>query len=662
MSDRTADRGPSSPPPAELASLRCWICWKAEREPHSGRTLKVPYYASGKRRSGRNGTSEDRSQMVDYETAVRAAAKHRLDGVGIAPTAELGLVILDFDDCVRDGEVDPAVLELIGDTYAELSPSGRGVHAIYRGHLGDRKSRADGEHWGFETFSTKGFVTFTGRTLEGWDLLELDKVVAPVNQRVEALYRQRFGMTDRARLDGAGPSGERLGVGTSEARLMLRRLDPDCGYDEWIQVGMGLHHEYGDEGFDLWDEWSSGGRKYGGTDDLASHWRSFGRHDGPPITLRTIAKRAGRLEAPASPDEFEDLTVARIEELQAAPEAVRREHRFAVHPAAEWAGVPAEEWWVKGVIPKAELVIVYGASGSGKSFWTLDVAASIARGEDWRGRRVRKGRVVYVAAEAARGMRKRLEAYARARCADWGGVDFGVVASAPNFLKLDDVVDLAAQVELAGGADLIVIDTLAQTMPGGNENASEDMGRVLAHAKTLHRMTGATIVIVHHSGKDQAKGARGWSGLKAAADAEIEITRDPSGARCALVDKLKDDADGSQMWFRLEVVEVGKDADGEPVTSCVTVDAQPPVGVGITRKLGEVQALVVQVVGEIAAFQSAGIEVDAVVAEVARRMPAPASPSVRDARTANARRALRSLCEGDDPLYRIADDDTIEIL
>jgi hypothetical protein len=49
------------------------------------------------------------------------------------------------------------------------------------------------------------------------------------------------------------------------------------------------------------------------------------------------------------------------------------------------------------------------------------------------------------------------------------------------------------------------------------------MGLALSHCKHIYEVTGAIVLLVHHSGKDAAKGARGWSGIRAAADTEIEI-------------------------------------------------------------------------------------------------------------------------------------------
>lgn len=222
-------------------------------------------------------------------------------------------------------------------------------------------------------------------------------------------------------------------------------------------------------------------------------------------------------------------------------------------------------WHVKGVLPKAELVVVYGQSGSGKSFFVFDVVAAIATGEPWQGRKTSKARVVYVLAEGANGFLNRLKAYATTRSGCLPGIR--IIADAPNLLA-EDHFHLASAIDASGGADLIVIDTLAASSPGADENAAKDMGRVIEHCKQLSKSTGATVLLIHHSGKDGSKGARGWSGLRAAADAEVEVSKN-GDHRTATITKMKDGEDGTKFAFKLVPVGIGVDDDGEPVTSCV---------------------------------------------------------------------------------------------
>jgi hypothetical protein len=373
------------------------------------------------------------------------------------------------------------------------------------------------------------------------------------------------------------------------------------------------------------------------------------------VTRRSIGKMLGRpLDAgPASAEEFDALVeegVSSTHTLEPKP------LRFQFEPVGTFASATASPWIVKGVLPQAGLAVVYGASGSGKSFAVLDMVLAIARGTPWRDRKVRQGKVAYIAAEGADGFRKRLAAYAQHQAIDLATVPMTVLNGAPNLLEVKDAADIVLGVKAAGGAEVIVIDTLAQTMPGGNENAGEDMGKALGHCRRIYEATGALVILIHHSGKDQAKGARGWSGLRAAADAEIEVVRDESGQRSLRLSKNKDGEDGLQWGFELQIVQLGIDEDLDPITSCVVAEAELKVGT-VARKMGPVESVVHAVVLEMAEFQSAGIEIDAVLKESARRLPEP-DAGKRDTRMQRAKRALEALTTGDDSPF-FADGDCV---
>jgi AAA domain len=261
--------------------------------------------------------------------------------------------------------------------------------------------------------------------------------------------------------------------------------------------------------------------------------------------------------------------------------------RFVVHSAVDFGSGPPMDWIVRGLLPRAELAVVYGESGSGKSFLALDLCGAISRGIEWRARRTVKGRVVYVCAEGSGGFKARLRAYARGHSVELAELP-SVIADAPNLLNEKDAAALihsiAGWAEGNGGVDVVVIDTLSATTPGGNENSGEDMGLVLSHCKLLHQRTGALAVLIHHSGKDATRGARGWSGLRAAADAEIEVTRN-GDYRAATVTKMKDGTDGINLAFKLKVVDLGENSEGEPESSCIIehVDTAPEAS-GAPRK------------------------------------------------------------------------------
>ena len=266
-------------------------------------------------------------------------------------------------------------------------------------------------------------------------------------------------------------------------------------------------------------------------------------------------------------DEVRGAAIAQdFEELPPDPE--QTPGRFVPVSAFEFAAKPSIPWIVKRVLPRAEIAVVFGESGSGKSFFTFDIVSAVARGTEWNGRKPRPGRVVYIVAEGAGGFMNRIRAYVHHHGINEADYALEVIGDAPNLLQAADVKELIAGISKSGPADIVVIDTLAATTPGGNESSSEDMGRAIGHCKAIHRATGALVLLIHHSGKDQSKGARGWSGLKAAVDVEIEITRSDND-RVATVTKLKDGEDGEKFGFRLLPVSIGTDEDGDVITSCV---------------------------------------------------------------------------------------------
>jgi AAA domain/Bifunctional DNA primase/polymerase, N-terminal len=248
--------------------------------------------------------------------------------------------------------------------------------------------------------------------------------------------------------------------------------------------------------------------------------------------------------------------------------------RFAVMGIDEFANRPPPRWIVKTILPEAGLAVVFGPPGSGKSFWVLDITLAIARGEDWREHRVQQGSVVYIIAEGQHGFRNRLVAYQEHHGISLSSVPFGVIADAPNFLEADQMRAVLKQIRAFDEhPKVIVVDTLAQVLSGGNENDAKDMGKLLAHCRTLHKHTGSLVVLIHHTGKDDSRGARGHSSLRGAADAMFKVT-DFHGNRNAFVDKLKDAEDQFDLDFVLETVKIGEDDDGDDITSCVVTQTE----------------------------------------------------------------------------------------
>lgn len=351
----------------------------------------------------------------------------------------------------------------------------------------------------------------------------------------------------------------------------------------------------------------------------------------------------GYTEAQDALAEFEDLTGAPATEPPADETEQADPLRFKFQSVEEFCARPPMSWMVDGVLPKAELGVLFGESGSGKSFLALDMAAAIAQGLPWRGREVGKGRIRFIAAEGSGGFARRLEAYCKVNDVNRAALDITVLDAAPSLVDRPTVLALARDIKRQGGADLLFVDTLAQSMPGENENSSEGMGKVIANCKGLHKALGCMVVLIHHAGKDSTKGARGWSGLRAACDVELEVVKDKH-LRALYVTKQKDGEDGLEFGFRLHQVLAGVDAKGRAVTSCVVEHLDDSERIEHrTKPLGAGQRLVMKAFEAVAGLGSTALEAD-VLARVVELLPPPEAGK-RDTRMQRARQSLRPLIE-----------------
>lgn len=570
--------------PDALRELRGWLVWRWVRRPDRPKALKMPYYVSGPVRKHTHGSAEDRALLVTFEEAKKAADLHDFAGVGLALMPEFGITALDFDNCVKDGVIDPRVEQLTIGTYAELSPSGTGVRAFMRGESPDSKDSTPADNsFGFETFHGKGFVTFTGDVTDTTKLTGDENTVAPLSNEVKAFCATRFKRLERVRAECVGAGKATFGMSPEQITDLLNKLPDDLTYDEWRNVGMAVHHETEGDGFDIWDEWSSRSPKYTSSAYGMERWVSFGRNTSAEYTtmgsvLLMIRESGGEtgLEV-ASADEFEALPA-----VKGGKYNIRSQSEFT----SSFRKIP---WLIKNFLPKATLGVIYGESGSGKSFLAYSLCAAIARGLDtWCGKRVTQGRVLIVVAEGAQGFRQRIDAYCHQEGVKPGDFDVDYISDfIPNLTMPNLITDLIKEIKERQPYDLIVMDTFAQVMAGADENSGKDVGSALAQCKRIHVDTGAMVLLVHHSGKDAGKGARGWSGLRAAADVELEITRKEND-RAIKVTKLKDGEDGASMGFKLHTVVLGEDDDGDDITSCIVefceVSAKLKNDKGITGK------------------------------------------------------------------------------
>jgi hypothetical protein len=230
-------------------------------------------------------------------------------------------------------------------------------------------------------------------------------------------------------------------------------------------------------------------------------------------------------------------------------------------PACDLASIPPPVPLVDGLLDINTLARVVGKSGHGKSFFMIDVAAHVALGMPWQGHEVTQGEVVYMVAEGAAGIQKRVRAWEHYHERELGDA----VKFLPRAVQVKSeewAVWCAAMVRLK--PKLIVIDTQARVTAGMNENGPEDMGLLVYRAEKLQKKTGACVVLVHHKGH-QGDHGRGHSSVIAAADAEIEVTKEAGGRVTILSTKQKDAEDFAPIKLVMHKVQYGDGLRDESV-------------------------------------------------------------------------------------------------
>ncbi|HDC1926824.1 TPA: AAA family ATPase [Salmonella enterica] len=236
------------------------------------------------------------------------------------------------------------------------------------------------------------------------------------------------------------------------------------------------------------------------------------------------------------------------------------------------------DYTIKSHLPANSLCSIYGPSGSYKSFLAVSWSCHIAAGKEWAGKRVTGGSAMYVVGEGGIGVRRRVKAWEYFynegnQLKNLYLVNRPVFPVRPEEVR--EVIIAAKQIEAETGQSIkiIVIDTLARCFGGNDENDARDMGAFIEGCDTIKRETGATLLVVHHSGKDEGKGARGSSAFRAALDAEFNVRREGEGGAIILTcTKMKDAEEPRQCAYDLKTIPLFTDDDGDDVRSLVVLD------------------------------------------------------------------------------------------
>jgi len=466
-----------------------------------------------------------------FDAARDAIESNDLDGIGFAVTEYDGFVIVDLDACRNkaSGVLSDFARRVVDelDSYTEASRSGTGLHIVVESYTSNNMKSLNTDKK-IEVFSTKGFVILTGEVIES-------------RARVARVPRERMREFMRKHRLEAKP--ERVYETSAPPELTPANLDSD---EAALTFGPAAHALL----------------VTGNEDDLALVYpREAGGELDRSRTIYAMVHECHRIGVPAadcytwlasSPWVSEYMTeksenwlwrynvepvyLDETGDTIPSDEAPKAERSVFVAGDEAVGNLLPVDWLIERYVERDASGLMSGAHSTYKSTVALDWSLCVATGTPWKGHRVSKGNVVYIAGEGQTGLAKRVKAW----CIENDSETAGNILLSRSAVQVMDTHQLdAALAEIdakldglgwtgasyppgsPSGApgpavDLVVVDTLNKNFAGGDENNAGET------AAFFNRLTlsfpGACVLVVHHLGKDTSKGSRGSSAIEAGAD------------------------------------------------------------------------------------------------------------------------------------------------
>jgi hypothetical protein len=216
---------------------------------------------------------------------------------------------------------------------------------------------------------------------------------------------------------------------------------------------------------------------------------------------------------------------------------------------------PPRQYIIENLIHDDALIGLIGPSGHGKSFLALDVAASIAGGSEWNGLKVKKGRVIYIAAEAAYNFKDRYAAWKN------GHPEIDSVEIEKNLMVVTQSIQMWKGSDLKPLLDdlnllplmpvLVIIDTLAASNIGRDENSTKDASEFIAACDKVRELTKGAIMVLHHVGASGER-EKGSTVFRDRCDTMMRVNQNKNGVIALSSIKRRDSKPFEPMGFKLQ--------------------------------------------------------------------------------------------------------------
>jgi len=303
--------------------------------------------------------------------------------------------------------------------------------------------------------------------------------------------------------------------------------------------------------------------------------------------------------------------------------------------ASDLHKLPDPSYLIDKVLPEASVGMTYGPSGSLKTFMALDIALSGACGIPYAASKDRKLegfeienpiRTLFIAGEGARGLKKRVQAWTQRHGLETAP-PIAILSHMPMLARFEQVEKLVRTIHAIGQdghgpINYVVIDTAMRAATGLNLSQPSDSQILIDACECIKRETGATVELIHHTGKDEDRGALGAANLVAGVDYVRRVKKAGKSADVQTVnvqfEKMKDDECPAPYSMIGTAENVGRDAKGQPVTSLVMERTHYVAGADADEAAPRLKIadLAVQVIDE---ANRAPIKLSDLAYEVARR-------------------------------------------